>query len=457
MVKAIYFRIYIGQDKMAFLERFEHKEFIEEESEPNSYNVWKYLDGNDVFKLKELKTKDVFKGDIVKEIWLNETRQLNKLKSVTNAKEYLEVIHDSFIDDEGNYCLIYPSSESATSLKTFLSTIPEPKSRISLFSKTKGHWLSKSQITSITSRMILWKNILRLVEAIAILHDQDIIHRNIGTASIVYDDSKDIDDTERFVLGGFEKSLDFNKINAPIILDNNDEDVYTLQQDWIDLAKLVDDILDINNSESSLNLSIKEIRALHYLLNGRSINHTKLVDKTFLKEVIEGAIDDLSKVGVSLSPNFYVTIPKTDSKAFKHMRETLRSYLLENPSDSFDENNLTIFDVNNIITSDLKVDSFEIFSLGNANVFVLKGKNFLYKIREYEHKNLDDWYVSYISEIYSTIPDWLNYKESVKVIGSLEFVPSLFKLLQEPSFSEENSWKIKLIQFSKEKNTKISN
>lgn len=438
---------------MAFIEKFEYSEFIESESEPKSFHVWKYLDGNEVYKLKEFKSNDIIKNDIAKEIWLNETRQLNKLKSVTNAKEYLEVIHDSFIDDEGNYCLIYPSSETTTSLESFLLTIEESKTRISLFSKTKGHWLSKNQITSITSRMILWKNVLRLVEAIAILHDQDIIHRNISSKSVIYDDSEDVDDTEKFILGGFEKSLDFNKINAPIFIDD-DEAVYTVHQDWLDLAKLVTNMLGIDDVTNRPNISAKEARILDYLKNGRSINHTRFIDKIFLKEIIEGAIDDLSKVGSSFSSNFYTTIPRTDSKDFEYMRETLKGYLLENMDEDYDVNNITNSDVISIIKKDLTVESFKVFSLGNANVFILKGNRFLYKIREYKHKNIDDWYVSYISEIYSRIPDWLNYKESVEIQGSLKVAPSVFHLLKETSFSEENSWKIKLIQFNKEKKYK---
>lgn len=438
---------------MAFIEKFEDREFIESELEITSFHVWKYLDGNDVFKLKELKAKDIFKNNVAKEIWLNETRQLNKLKSVTNAKEYLEVIHDSFIDDEGNYCLIYQSSDTTTSLEYFLSTIEESKTRISLFSKSKGHWLSKNQVSSITSRMILWKNILRLVEAIAILHDQDIIHRNISIKSVIYDDSEDVDDTERFSLGGFEKSLDFNKINAPIFIDEG-EVIYTVHQDWSDLAKLITYILGIDDITDSTNISAKEVRVLNYLMNGKSINHTKLVDKVFLKEIIHGVIDHLSRVGSSFSSNFYIILPNLD-KGFEKMREILKDYLLENMDENYDVDNITNNDVISIIKRDLNVESFKVFSLGNANSFILQGNRFLYKIRKYEHKNLDDWYVSYISEIYSRIPDWLNYKESVVIQGSLKVASNMFQL-KEISFTEENSWKIKLIQFNKEKKYKAA-
>lgn len=118
--------------------------------------------------------------------------------------------------------------------------------------------------------------------------------------------------------------------------------------------------------------------------------------------------------------------------------------------ENYDVDNITNNDVISIIKRDLNVESFKVFSLGNANSFILQGNRFLYKIRKYEHKNLDDWYVSYISEIYSRIPDWLNYKESVVIQGSLKVASNMFQL-KEISFTEENSWKIKLIQFNKEK------
>lgn len=148
--------------------------------------------------------KNSLNEELAKEIWLNETRQLNKLKSVTNAEKYLEVIHDSFIDNSGNYCLIYPTDEESKTLDTKLIAIEAKPARIGLFSKSKSHWLSKDKIMSTTSRMLLWKNILRLIEGIEILHGQDIIHRNINTNSVIYKESEEIDDTERLVLSGFE-------------------------------------------------------------------------------------------------------------------------------------------------------------------------------------------------------------------------------------------------------------
>jgi len=435
---------------MAFIDRFEDSELIEEESDINSFRVLRYIDGENVFKLKLFETKDSVRNNVAKEIWLNETRQLNKLRSVTNAKKYLEIIHDSFIDDEGNYCLIYKSSESAINLNSFLSSIETPEDRIKLFSKTRKHWLNKNRISSISSRMLLWKNVLRLVDAIVILHSQDIIHRNISIKSVIYDDNEDIDDTERFTLGGFEKSLDFNKINTPIFTENTDKNIYTVQQDWVDLARLINDILCINDSIEDVRLSTKEIQALDYLVNGKSIDHTRLVDKTFLKGIIKGAIDDLSRVGNSSSPNFYLTLPKIDSNAFRYIEKVLKKHILENLTHDFDAENITSSDIVNIIRSDLSVKSFEIFSLGNTNVFILKGNNLLYKIKEYKDKSLDDWYISSIGEIYDTIPDSLNYKESVEVQGSLKVTSNTRKLMRDASFTEENSWKIKLIQFNKE-------
>src|SRR5699024_3527853 len=72
--------------------------------------------------------------------------------------------------------------------------------------------------------------------------------------------------------------------------------------------------------------------------------------------------------------------------------------------------------------------------------------------KKFKHVNFDDWYVSYITAIYDSVPDWLNYAETIEIKGSLVLIPNAFKLMQKNEFSNENSWKLKLIQFKKEQN-----
>ena len=108
--------------------------------------------------------------------------------------------------------------------------------RMSLKSENR-HWLLELKKLTVRSRIIFWKNIQRLITGIEILHQQDIIHRNININSIMYNDSTDREEDERFILSGFEKSVDFNKSASIPIFDENTGLICTTHQDWRDLSK----------------------------------------------------------------------------------------------------------------------------------------------------------------------------------------------------------------------------
>lgn len=435
---------------MAFIDSIDSKIRVDSESEDGLLDVWKYSDNDVIFKLKFWMSEGLLHNNLVKEIWLNETRQLNKLKSVTNAEKYLEVIHDSFIDDDGNYCLTYQTDVETKSLHELLKSIDEKDAVTNILSRNKSHWLSKRKIKSTVSRMLLWKNVLRLVEGIEILHSQDIIHRNINSKSIVYKGCEESNDTEKFLLSGFEKSLDFNKIKKPTFMYENEEIICTTQQDWNDLGILILDLLCMEKDEYKGKLLIKEEKALTQLLDGQSIGYMRLVDKTQLKNLIEESIIELSEIDNSFSPTFYVTSGKFDTEIFSNIRSAIKEYLSNNPDEKYDAHNLTSSDVVDFLKEDLATNPFSIFNEGYGNEYILKGKNLLYKIKEFKNRKFEDWYVSYITDVYETVPDWLGYKESIQIKGDLKFVANAFTLIQNNEFSEENSWRVKLIQFKKE-------
>jgi len=153
---------------------------------PNSENF---------FKLKVITPKGIYQSAVAREIWINEVRQLSKLKSVTHADKYLELIQDSFIEEK-SYCLIYFAKDSQTILSEI---VYELRSR--QFSRS---WLHPKNTLKINNRLVLWKNILRIIEGVKILHSQHIIHRNICMESILFDSDNNLDDDERFILSGFE-------------------------------------------------------------------------------------------------------------------------------------------------------------------------------------------------------------------------------------------------------------
>lgn len=415
------------------------------------FEVWRFEDNKVVLKIKFWKAKK--DNRLMKELWLNETRQLNKIKSVTNADKYLEVIRDSFIDDAGNYCLIYPSNGESIFLSGFLNVKEEEAKKIKKFSRDKKHWLVKEKVMLPTSRIMLWKNILRIIEGIDILHSQNIIHRNINKSSIIYDESDEIGDAQRFILSGFERSLDFNKINNSIFMDTDDGIVCTTYQDWHDLGVTILDILGCDLEDIENKLIAKEVSVINLLLNGNCIHNTIIVEKTKLKILIEEAIDDISEFYNEVSSVLHITLPDSKQKKdqLEAVKNVIKEYLLENPDEEYDPRNLTHSNICKFIEDDLSINNFTIYNDRYGEEFTLKGRDLFYKFKEFKSNQLNDWYVSKIVKVYKDVPDWLNYRESVNFSGKINFYSNAFGLIKRYEFKDENSWKMKLLQFEKER------
>ena len=156
---------------MSFLDNLEKQELYEPYVIDGNYEVeqWIYVDPDtdQFYKAKIIKPFIDNKNNLIKELWLNEVRQLNKLKSVTNANKFLELIDDSFIE-ERNYCLTYLTNDTTTSLKSFIENkeIIQAGKRISL--KRNKHWITEEKIFDIRSRIFggVLKSMLTLNEAI---------------------------------------------------------------------------------------------------------------------------------------------------------------------------------------------------------------------------------------------------------------------------------------------------
>lgn len=442
---------------MSFIDSMLEDDLIYEEEYQYYYvKAWFYYNqtSNRDFKLKSWTPKYEVQNEFVKEIWLNESRQLRKLKSVTNADKYLELIHDSFIDN-GVYCLVYPADENVLSLLDFIEekkakALPRTR-RISLKSENK-HWLLDLKNLTIHSRIIFWKNIQRLITGIEILHQQDIIHRNININSIMYNDSTDREEDERFILSGFEKSVDFNKSASIPIFDENTGLICTTHQDWKDLSKLILKLMDIDeNNYQSTKLSKIEISIIEQLQCGVSQgNLTSITNINTIKKLIIKLISNLSDVDFTVLPKFYITTGRSDSTVFQRIREDMRSYLSENPISEYSSNALTDMDVYNFLKEDLDLDTIRVFRARN-NHYLIQGKNLLYSFNSFKSDRFPNWGIAYINNITSP-PNWLNSAEKLDFKGKLVFAKDVFTIKND--LSDENSWQLKLLQL--EKTTKFT-
>lgn len=392
-----------------------------------------YDEEDECYKVKIWTPNTSNNHDFVKALWLNEARQLNKLKTANNASKYIEIIHDYFVKD-GNFYLVYKSNRSYKSLNEVIKT----SVRLS-FSNSNKHWLHTDNLSKPINRVYFWKNISRLVNGLEILHNHGIIHRNISRHSIIYDGSDDYENDEKFILAGFEKSLDFNKPKW-VEIDEDKNIIYTTHQDWHDLSKFILEILGIEDFNlSTSNISNKERKVIRELQKGVSQRevHKGVLSVSSLKILIENCIDSHSVIVEKRDSPLHISIAKSSTeKVFESVRD-----LLSVPRASIEE-------IKNILEEDLDVYPFKIYndsrnnSDSNRIVYFLQGRQFTYKIREFKNDEYPFRSMMVLEDIVNShegLASRLARNNSEKVYRSLKYVNSPYNL-EFKYRKEENSW-----------------
>jgi AAA domain len=158
--------------------------------------------------------------------WQYELRTLAHLKAIAGSLSLLAVHSHQGVDLEGHH-LVY-----------------ETGSR-----RLLGSWFSASVTWQVprtdAGRAVLWRNIGRLSEALALLHTQGITHRNLNVWSVLTANS----DTADFQLTGFEWSTRLRP--APVGQSSTQSVItvpasdYGFARDWRDLGRLVLQLLGI--------------------------------------------------------------------------------------------------------------------------------------------------------------------------------------------------------------------
>ncbi len=392
-----------------------------------------YDDEDECYKVKIWTPNTSNNHDFVKALWLNEARQLNKLKTANNASKYIEIIHDYFVKD-GRFYLVYKSNHSYKSVHEVIKT----NVRLSFLNSNK-HWLHTDNLSKPVNRVYFWKNISRLVNGLEILHNNGIIHRNINMHSIIYDNSDDYENDEKFILAGFEKSLDFNKPKW-VEIDEDKNVIYTTHQDWYDLSSFILELLDIENFQlSTSKLSNKERKIIRELQNGISQRevHKGVLSVSSLKLLIENCIESHSVIVEKRDSPLHISIAKSSiENVFESVRE-----LLNIPRASTEE-------VKNLLEEDLDIYPFKIYNNTKNNsgssrtIYLLQGRQFTYRIREFKDDKYPFKSMMVLENIVNSqegLASRLARNNSEKVYRSLKYVNTPYNL--EPKYrNEENSW-----------------
>lgn len=173
--------------------------------------------------VKQWQRQTAVDDQILREIWRDEVRQLNRLKGLPKASLYLATLRSAFEDSKA-FTLILDCGDRV------------PLAHHIKYSGTRT-WCSAPR--ALQNRIRLWREVTRLAIAIGILHAQGLIHRNIDEWSVMTSGAPNAD----FILTGFEWSMRLSsKMTARSGMKSP---IHSFYEDWRALGNLIAWILRI--------------------------------------------------------------------------------------------------------------------------------------------------------------------------------------------------------------------
>jgi len=313
-------------------------------------------------------------------IWRSEIRQLQRLSALPRAEELFVPMLASGKDKGGFYLVLNPGIGSPLYI---------------LLNANRKHPLL-AQARQPRARRTLWTNILRLVNALELLHSQGIIHRNIDPWSVV----TSLSDEPDFRLTGFEWSMRIAAINAENtkkLKAPREERTFSFTSDWRDLAHLAALILDIplgplndlrtTASRVTDHAPATEIRLLRAMLG---LERVERLDGEFIATHIQMIIDGIAAEVAGKDAALCLAVRLgTGSPLSEAIRSASRGEI--EISDSIQQ----IRFIRDDLGEQVQLQALK----GNASQrYVLLGQNLTYRLTPYRRPNSSDpatWEFSY--------------------------------------------------------------
>ena len=173
--------------------------------------------------VKQWQRQALSDDSVLREIWRDEIRQLNRLKSLPRASAFLAMLRDSF-EDKKAFTLILDCGDRV------------PLAHHVRFAGTRS-WCSTPR--ALQNRLRLWREVRRLASAIGVLHAQGLLHRNIDEWSVMTSSESEAN----FVLTGFEWSMRLSSSLTGRV--GHRSSIQSFYEDWRSLGNLVAWILKI--------------------------------------------------------------------------------------------------------------------------------------------------------------------------------------------------------------------
>ncbi|RWD94258.1 AAA domain-containing protein [Mesorhizobium sp.] len=218
--------------------------------------LWTAHDGGDVYYIKLWKRRGDDRSD-VRALWNREVRGLTRLQGYPGASELFVRLHDLSADEQQYYAVLDGGR------RVLLSEL--------LRDRARTPWLLN--LSEAGRRRPIWEGILRIAEAISILHGEGTLHRALSAQSVFVGPDGEGD----FRLSGFEWTIRVaggggpapsvaskSGLMAPELARSDPE--YSTATDWFDLGLLAAEVLGASTGRlkklENLRSSIDDFRAL---------------------------------------------------------------------------------------------------------------------------------------------------------------------------------------------------
>jgi hypothetical protein len=183
------------------------------------------------FNLKLWRKTGTANDDDLRELWLHEMRQIQRIGVYEVAREVIVDVVD-LVEDETSFGILL--RQAGLPLASRMARA------------AKGHWLKS--LANRQARALFWRNMARIAKAIGIVHLHGLVHGRIDASAVMSEGGNEPD----FLLGGFEWSLWFSagedegsraklSTHAAARADKH----YSFEEDWRSFGTLIADCLGV--------------------------------------------------------------------------------------------------------------------------------------------------------------------------------------------------------------------
>lgn len=339
---------------------------------------------------------------LIRDLWSHELRYLNKLKLITEAKDFLLLSKESRFDD-CTYAIIFDLYEDHQILSQYLERGIDNE---------QYAYLDKNKLKFPIYRVSLWKNILRLAKGLNILHHQGLLHSNINSRNVLL---KNNNTDENFVLTGFEYCLSLSDLKNPLSFISGQANKTSYLQDWVQVAELCNHFIDYRSS--NIELIPSEVTFLKELLDDSISNkiRSKTINGDYIISKIENIILDVKGLADKESGKEYIIF---FNKHFLDLRLIRQIKTLANAANNDD---YLLEEALDFINDDLLGEKITlIYAKDNkdADKYFIKGKRYIYEVIKYREPasfgmstSIESWSRATCFNITENLPHWAKFSK----------------------------------------------